>query len=187
MSAEGNKSQPAPHRGLFVLTDLHSRVHVVGMSWRRRASGKTWPAKQTQVGFSERKKCGGAMRPSVQNFCVQPFVPRCSELQRADSLCIFRTEGGRKKRAIPQRDRVQVGRHLRVQSGYTGRTCVCQLSITVLAATFSSPQHSPHIARQRSRCHLTEDQNSESVTHTPGTDGLCGPLMISAHIVGLFL
>lgn len=85
------------------------------------------------------------MRPSA-------FELRRSELPSADLLCIFRTEGAEegeereKKRAIPQRDRVQVGRHLRAQSGYTGPTCVpaqyhcfsCRIQLPAAFSTHNS-------------------------------------------------
>ena len=59
------------------------------------------------------------------------------------------------------------------------------LSITVPVLAFSSQAFSTHNLT-KSWCHLTEDQNSVSVTHTLGTDGLCGLLMISMHIADLF-
>lgn len=73
---------------------------------------------------------------------------------------------------------------VRLQLGYTGKT-VCQLSIAILAMVFSSQAFSTHNLT-KNRCHLTEDQNSVSVTYTPGTDGLCCLLMISEHISDLF-
>lgn len=73
---------------------------------------------------------------------------------------------------------------VRLQLGYTGKT-VCQLSIAVLAMVFSSQAFSTHNLT-KNRCHLTEDQNSVSVTYTPGTDGLCCLLMISEHNSDLF-
>ncbi len=63
---------------------------------------------------------------------------------------------------------------------------LCASSVSLSKLWHSAPKHSPHITWQKSRCHLTKDQNSVSVTHTLGTDSLCGLLMISEHIAGLF-